>query len=41
MTPEVITTLVAAAGVIVALGGLIVCLFLWLRSDIKPPPAVD
>ncbi len=35
MTPEVITTLVAAAGVIVALGGLIVCLFLWLRSDIK------
>ncbi len=33
MTPEMMTTLAAAAGMFVALGGLIVSLFLWLRSD--------
>ena len=33
MTPEIVTTLAAAAGMFVALGGLIVSLFLWLRSD--------
>ena len=35
MTPEIVTTLVAAAGMVVALGALIVSLFLWLRTDIK------
>ena len=35
MTPEIITTLVAAAGMVVVLSGLTVILFLWLRSDIK------
>ena len=35
MTPEIITTLVAAASMVVTLGGLTVSLFLWLRSDIK------
>lgn len=33
MTPEMTTMLVAAASVVVALGALIVSLFLWLRSD--------
>lgn len=33
MTPEIIATFVAAAGLVVALGGLIVSLFLWLRAD--------
>lgn len=35
MTPEMVTTLVAAASMFVALSGLIVSLFLWLRADIK------
>ena len=33
MTPEIIATL--AVGMVAALGGLTVSLFLWLRSDIK------
>ena len=35
MTPEIVTTLAAAAGMFVALSGLIVSLFLWLRSDMQ------
>lgn len=35
MTPEIIATLVTAVGMVAALGGLTVSLFLWLRSDIK------
>ena len=35
MMPEMTMTLAAAAGMFVALGGLIVSLFLWLRSDMQ------
>lgn len=35
MTPEMVTILVAAASMFVALSVLVVSLFLWLRADIK------
>ncbi len=35
MTPEMVTILVAATSMFVALSGLIVSLFLWLRSDMQ------
>jgi len=33
MTPETITILVAIAGAVLTLGGLVASLFVWLRSD--------
>ncbi len=35
MTPEMVTVLAAAGGTVVALGAMIVSLFLWLRSDMQ------
>ena len=33
MTPDMMTMLIATAGIVVTLGTLIVSLFLWLRAD--------
>ena len=33
MTPETITILVAIAGAVLTLGGLVASLFVWLRAD--------
>ena len=35
MTPEMVAILAAAGGAVVALGAMIVSLFLWLRSDMQ------
>ena len=35
MTPDMMTMLIATAGIVVTLGTLIVSLFLWLRADMQ------